>query len=275
MMLSLTTLEYDLFLGLTFALVAVKGALIAFLSKKAHDKIKETGKFTFGFVFGVLFLVICLVISRVIYMYFDFVLTNFDPSTYYLFPNVFYWKLATLVATIGYAVFIYVTDLRVFKFKFKGIFAYLIGVLAVILFVYPVNQKSDFDFISTFALVADIIAVIIPIFFIYMGRKRSPYQVPSMLIAIGVIIYAIGANITTESLIVALVSIFGDTARITVYLISLILKMAGLIMFAYGVSNFAVKFSGGAPITSIPSNRESSQLKLPRSSTQPAINASS
>lgn len=243
MMLELSASELDLLIVLSVILVAVKIALLAILSRKEINHVKETGKFIFGFVFSVIVLMICLVISRIIYMQFDFVLTRLDPTTFYEVPNVWYWKTATLIDSAGFSIFIFVTDYRIFKFKFKGLFAYIMMTFAATLFFYPVNTKVDFDFVSTFLLSANCVAIIIPIFFLYLGRTRSPYQIPSLSIAFGTIFYAIGASITTESLISILISIFGEVARLIVYFISLICKIAGLVMFSYGVVKFATKFS--------------------------------
>jgi hypothetical protein len=243
MMLDISAPELGMLLMLSIMLVAVKIVLLAILSKKEIDHVRETRKFIFGFVFSVILLMICLVISRLIYIYFDFILTRLEAATFYEMPNVWYWKTATLIDSAGFSIFIFVTDYRIFKFKFKGLFAYIMMAFTAILFFYPVNAKADFDFLSTFLLSANCVAIIIPIFFLYLGRIRSPYQFPSLGIAIGIIFYAIGASITTESLITAMISIFGEMARLMLYFFSLIFKIAGLVMFSYGVVKFATKFS--------------------------------
>ncbi|MEX2757396.1 MAG: hypothetical protein Q6365_018605 [Candidatus Sigynarchaeota archaeon] len=228
--------ELNIFLILSVFLVTAKAGLLAFLSKEEYDHTKAVGKFSFGFAFSVIILVVCLIVSRLIYMQFDFVWTRFDPGVYHLSPAIWYWKTATLIASMGYAVFMFVTDYRIFKFKFKGIFAYMIAAFATCLYFFPVNSKAEFDFVSMFLLSANCVTIILPFFFIYMGRQRSPYQIPSLLIAFGIIAYAIGATITTEAILASL-------PRIVVYFSSLILKIAGLVMFAYGVSAFATRFS--------------------------------
>jgi hypothetical protein len=243
MILDISSLELNIFFVLSVILITVKVALLAYLSKKERDHVRESGKFSFGFAFGVIIVMVCLIASRLIYMQFDFALTHFDSSTYYEFPNVWYWKTATMIASVGYVIFIFVTDYRIFKFKFKGIFAYMIMAFALTLFFYPVHTKADFDFQSLFLLSANCVAIVLPVFFFYIGRTRSPYQIPSLLIAFGVIIYAIGASITTESLIVMFVSTFGEGARLMIYFTSLLSKITGLVMFSYGVSVFARKFS--------------------------------
>jgi hypothetical protein len=244
-MILATISESDLnfLLMLSVVLVAVKIALLAFLSIKEISHVKEAGKFSFGFVFGVIILMVCLILSRLIYMYFDFALTFFESSTYYTFPAVWYWKVATAIASTGYAIFIFVTDYRVFKFKFKGVISYILLVFTVLVILYPVNSKADFDILSTFLLSANLLAITIPVFFFYIGRQKSPYQVPSLLIAFGVIIYAIGDNIQTESILAAFEGLFGGSTRLAVAFITLLCKIAGLSMFALGVSSFATKFS--------------------------------
>ncbi len=243
MIMDISSLDLNIFLVLSVVLVAVKVALLAFLSKKEREHVKESGKLKFGFAFGVIIMMICLIISRLIYMQFDFVFTRLESSTFYEFPNVWYWKTATAIASVGYAIFIFVTDYRIFKFKFKGIFSYVMMAFTLTLFFYPVLTKADFDFLSLFLLSANCVAIVLPVFFFYLGRTRSPYQIPSLLIAFGVIIYAIGASITTESIIVMFESIFSEAARLVVSFTSLVSKIAGLVMFSYGVSIFATKFS--------------------------------
>ncbi|MBN2151189.1 MAG: hypothetical protein JW839_07090 [Candidatus Lokiarchaeota archaeon] len=259
MILDISTLELNVFYALSVILVSVKLCLLAFLCKKEIDHVKSAGKSSFGFASSVIFLLACLVVARLVYMQFDFVLTKFDPSTYYLDPAVWYWKAATLVASIGFAVFMFVTDYRIFRFKFKGIFAYMIAAFAACLFFLPVHSKPDFEFVSLFLLSANCVTIVLPVFFLYMGRQRSPYQVPSLLIAFGIITYAVGATITTETILAVL-------PRMFIYLSSLVLKIAGLVMFAYGVSRFATKFSRSRGLVSsghISRKTDSGRLSTP------------
>ncbi len=241
--MAITDSDLSILFILSIILVAVKIALLTFLSKREIIHFREVRKFTFGFVVGVMILLISLIVSRLIYIYFDFALTRLDQSTYFMFPNVLYWKIAAVFASGGYAVFIFVIDYRVFKFKFKGVLSYIIVIFTILIALYPVYNKFDFDVLSTFLLSANLVAITIPVFFFYIGRTKSPYQKPSLLIAFGVIIYAIGENIMTESILSAFEFLLGGSTRIAIAFISLICKITGLTMFALGVSNFATKFS--------------------------------
>ncbi len=239
MLLKLSSVDFNTFFILTIVLIVAKIALSLYLGKKIYDKTKETGKFSFGFVPAVLILMICLLVSRLFYMQFDFVYTKFDPNTYYLVPGVYYWKLGSFTSLLGYAIFIFVVDKKLLNFKLKGTVTYLILILAVIQLAYPVNNAQDFQFVSVLTMVGNIVGVLIPIIFIYIGVKSpSDYSKAAYTIAIGVILYAIGANIVVE----AIVALFGDL-RIVLYFLSLLFKISGLVIFSYGMLDFVVKFS--------------------------------
>lgn len=243
MIFQLTELEYNVFLILTLVLVAFKLGLIIFLGKKIYEHKRETGEFSFGFVFGVFVLIICLFFSRIIYIYFDFVLTKFNSEVYHLMPNILMWKLGTMFSTMGYAIFIFITDRKILGFKLKGLIAYLLIGIVIIQLVYPVSTPEDFQTIAMLDLFSNAIAIIIPILFIYLAREKSPYRLASLAIAIGVILYAIGSNMIVEPILVALIDVLGSNIRLVFYFFSLILKVSGLVLFTYGVTQFAIKFS--------------------------------
>lgn len=243
MALELTAFEYNFFFALTIVVLVVKLALMVFLGKKMYDRKKKTGEFTFGFIFSVFVVITCLFISRLLYMQFDFFLTRFDPEKYYLMPNVLFWKIASFITSIGYAVFIFVTDKKVLDFKLKGIVAYLILTFALIELFYPVSTSQDFEFISTLAMVANLVAIVIPVLFFYMGWKSPEFRNWCFMIAISVILYAIGANIIVESILAPLADAFGLGIRVVMFLLSLIFKVTGLILFSYGITKFVIVFS--------------------------------
>ena len=238
MFLQISDLEFNIFFILTIILICVKLILGLFLGIKIYYQKKEAGNFNFGFIFGVFIFVICMFLSRIIFFYFDFFLTKFDSQTYYQMPSLLCWKIAMFINSIGATVFIFITDLKVFDFKLKGLLAYVIMILSIIQFIYPVNSSQDFEILSYFDLRFLVVGIIIPIYFFYLAWKPSPYRIPSITLASGIILYTLGALITAELILNALAQI-----RILIYFISLILKVLGLFLFVYGVSVFTVKFS--------------------------------
>ncbi len=235
--------DRNFFFILTIIFVVGLVILDVFICMKVIEHKRQSGSAKFGFIHGVVVLITCLIVSRLIYMQFDFKLTLFDPDTYFLFPNIWFWKTAGLISTMGYASFIFVTDYRVLKFRLKGIFAYVLCSFSIFQFFYPVDSKPAFDLVSTIDLISNVVAIVIPAFFFYVGSKPSPVQTAARSIAWGVIVYAIGANIQVEAIIVALTSAFGVPIRMMIYLISLFCMLGGLGLFSYGVSQFTSKFA--------------------------------
>ncbi|MBN2150154.1 MAG: hypothetical protein JW839_01785 [Candidatus Lokiarchaeota archaeon] len=235
--------DINTFLVLTVIFVVGLAVFDVFICMKVVEHKRRTGTMRFGFIHGVVVLITCLLVARLLYMYFDFGLTRFDPDKYYLFPNVWFWKLASVVSSAGYWVFILVTDIRVLKFRFKGVFAYIMAGFSAFQFAYPVSSKPAFDLVSTIDLISNVVAIVIPAFFFYVGSKPSPVRAAARSIGWGVIVYAVAANIQVEAIIVALTGVFGAQARVTIYLVSLVCMLSGLALFSYGVSQFTVKFA--------------------------------
>jgi len=243
MALELTPLEYNTFFILTIIVMAIKFFLMLFLGKKMYDRKKEKGEFSFGFIFGVFILFACLLISRIFYFQFDFILTGFDLEKYYTMPNILVWKIASFIASLGFATFIFIVDKRILNFKLKGLISYLIMIFATIQLLYPVNSVEDFQLVSMLVLFTNVIAIIIPALFFYMGWKAADYRKPCFTIAIGAIFYAIGENINIEAFMSYMVSIFGFEIRIVIFFLALLFKAMGLILFSYGVTKFVIVFS--------------------------------
>jgi len=234
------TIEYNLFFTLTVILLLFKLALSIYLGKKIINRKKQAEKFSIDFIFSIFFLATCLFISRLLYAYWDFFLTQFDPTKFHLMPSIIYWKIAAFVSTVGYFVVLYVIDKKALNFKLKGIIAYIILIAGLIQLIYPVNTPGDFEFISAVGLLGNLAAIVIPIIFLNIGIKTPGLRKTSFMIAFGVIIYAIGATIVVEAIMAPLRIIFGNEIQIVLFLLFFIFKITGLTMFAYGFMNFTI-----------------------------------
>ena len=243
MMFQISVADLNTLWLLTVILLIGKAVLITFLGYKIVERKKKTGEFTMGFVFGVFIMILCLFISRIFYSVFDFYYTTFDSSKFHEIPAIYFWKAGAFISILGYAIFLFITDKRVLDLKLKGIPAIILLVIITIIAIYPVNTPEDFQFVSIFTIFANLVAFIIPIVFFNLARKKSPFRLPALAVAFGVIIYAIGANITVEPLLKALEGAIGSSARISLFTLSLIFKLAGMGLFAYGITQFAIKFS--------------------------------
>jgi hypothetical protein len=232
-------IEFSLRLTFTIILLLAQLLIALYLLIKINIKKKERGRINFDFLFSFFILMICLSISLIIYAYFNFNLTHFDPSNYHLYPYVFVWKLGSLISFIGYTVVLYIIDKDMLEFRMKGILAYIVLLVAIIQFLWPVSQPEDFEFIATLGIVGNIVAIVIPINFFYIGKKTLGLRLAGYMIALGVLVYAIGSTLLVETIVMRLEVIFGTEIRVFLYILSLSLNIIGLILAAYGVVKFS------------------------------------
>lgn len=232
--------EFNLFLTLIIILLIFKLALALYLCREVNRLKKETGEIAFDFLFSILILMLCLFISRILFSIFDFALTQFDTSRAHLEPAITVWKFAALTANIGYVIVLFTIDKKVLDFKLKGILAYILTIAAIIQFFYPVSSPEDFEVVSTIGAIGNILAVTIPIIFFYTGIKTPGLRKTSFMIAFGVIIFAIGSNLTIEPILAPVREMYGLTGQITMYFLLFTFKIIGSAMFTYGVVKFKI-----------------------------------
>ncbi|MBD3195860.1 MAG: hypothetical protein GF317_12435 [Candidatus Lokiarchaeota archaeon] len=223
-------------------MIVAKILTSCYLGYKIWERNEKTGKISFGFVFSLYIMMICLFVSRIFYFTFDFYFTNLNPSLYQIFPNVWFWKIAVVISAFGYSFVLFIIDRSILDFKFKGVLSYMMFTVALIIFFYPVNTSSDFELVSTLLFLINIIAIAIPVLFFYIGYHEADFRNPSVLIAIGVIIYAVGANVLIESVVSLLDSLLPGI-RIPLYTLSLFMKLIGIVIYSYGVIKFVEIFS--------------------------------
>ncbi len=177
--------ELNLFLGLTLILLAVKGILCIYLGKKLLDNKWETGKWTFNFITAIFVLLLSFLISRVVYLYFDFFMTKLDADTYYLMPNILIWKWGVALSTIGFVVLLFFLDKKVLNLKLKGIPAYFVLGIIVLMLILPVNTLEDFVFVSSLGIVGGTSGIMVLVIFLYIGITIPGLRRPAFWILAG------------------------------------------------------------------------------------------
>ncbi|MBD3338696.1 MAG: hypothetical protein GF353_06295 [Candidatus Lokiarchaeota archaeon] len=227
--------EYNLLLWLVIVLIGVKILLTLYFGITLIKKRKQTGRISFDFTFGMFILMLCLAISRILFLYYDFFLTEFDPETFADPINVLVWRIAMIFYAIGYASVLFAIDKSILDFKFKGIFAYITIAILIIQLVYPIRTLQDFVFVNTLGSVGLLVAIVIPIIFIYLGIKTPTLRKSAFMIAIGSILFAIGAMLVVQSILEPLREAFGTDIQILMFLLFFIFKITGLSLFSYGV----------------------------------------
>lgn len=238
------SLEYQIFFILVILLLAAKFSFSVYLGIKIYKKTKNQGKFSFDFIFGVFTLMVCLFISRLLYFFYDFYLTQFDPDNFLYHDALTIWAFASLISTIGYSMAMFTVDYRVLHFRLKGIFAYIIIGVGIFDFIYVmggfVDSLAAFSFVNGILIISNVLAIIIPIIFFYIGIKTIGLRKTAFIIAFGVIIFSIGSSLVLQPILSPLRDAFGDTVQVTVFFLFFIFKLIGLGMFSYGVTQFSL-----------------------------------
>lgn len=232
------TFEYNLLFTLVVIILSITLLICIYLGKKVLDKRREQGFVSYDFLFGMFSTITCLFISRLIYMYFDFYLTEFDSDKYYLSPNIWYYKIAGLIYLSGFAVLLFIIDKELLNFKIKGILAYIIIIVVIIELIYPVNSSEDFEFISALEMIAFIVGLILPLLLIYIGVRSAGIRTISFIFASGIILFFVGVAIVAEFILAPLKETFGTNIQITVWIVSLIVQIIGLLMMTYATIRF-------------------------------------
>lgn len=238
--IQLFSLEYNILFTLTIILILSKLFLTSFLLKRILDKTKERGEFKVDFIFSMFLILLGLLISRIIYFYYDFFLTLFNPELLYIYPNVMYWKVAGLIAGSTQAVAVFFIDRILLKFKLKGIPAYILLIGRIVQFFYPINNAPDFQIASSIGSILMFILIILPVIFIYIGVKTPELRYHSFLFVLGIILYFISSIIVSEFILAPIEAFFGAGVRIIIPLISNLLKIVGLATMTYSSNKFYI-----------------------------------
>ncbi|MHA1793670.1 MAG: hypothetical protein ACTSVI_13575 [Promethearchaeota archaeon] len=190
------------------------------------------------FLSSILILMICWFISRISYAIFDFVLTKFDMNLYPISPNIWYWKVGSLLGAFGIGIVLLVIDFKILGGKFKGILGIVVLGASVVQFFFPVNTLNDFYLVLAIGGIAGFATILIPILFFWIGLKTPGLRKISWSIAFGAIIYMVGSLLPNANVVIFLNSIGFNTGLL--YVLSTVAKAIGLIMMTYGATLFNV-----------------------------------
>ena len=208
-------------------LIIIKATLATSLGSKVVQRTRKSGQFSADLVFAMFLFMVLVAVARVIFSIFDFYLTDFNTD--YYVANVWVWKIGMILSQAGIVVLLFVPDKTVFKFKLKGILAYIVAAEIVVQVIYPVNTLAEFNNDSLFTLVEVAGSIILPIMFFMSGSRQKVLRKSSWQIAWGVIFYIIGG-------VISLTPPFFSSGDIRVYLyvFSTISKCVGLIAIYFG-----------------------------------------
>ncbi len=227
-------------LFLTIFLIFLKATISVYLAKKIQMKKKRGVVAGVKFLTGTMIMLLGLLISRIIFVYFDFVLTDFNDNNFPIYPNYVYWKVAMSFAAITLIYLLWVLDKVVMQNKFKGIPSIVTLLIIILVILLPVNSLDDFKLISMISTVVNIAALFIPGIFFYVAKKSSgTIRRNAFNIAIGILIYAISAVIVNESIVGLFDTLLGFQTRALLWWVSIIGKSIGLSLFSISSVKFA------------------------------------
>ncbi len=229
--------KYVIIFYLTLVVILVKIIMAIYLAVRLRRSKKEENPVAPIFMSSIMWVMVLWTISRIFFMIFDFILTQFNTAYYGIFPNPWFWKFGAMFASIGVIVVLWIIDRKILGNKFKGIFAIIMLASLVLMMLYPVNNFTpDFQTASLIGLVGSLMAFLIPILFLYIGIKTPGLRKTAFLLAFGIIIYVLGGGLVSA----AIIEIFtnaGMTQEL-VYLISTSMKIVGLLMITVGATRF-------------------------------------
>lgn len=214
--------QFWFLLSISIAILIVK-LTISFRSYVSYKRKSINIRIGFSLMCFLLF------IARLFWTYLDFYLTQFDTHNIYEnYLNVGVYKIATVFIGLALFSFIYSIEKSELNWKLKGIPSFtLIGLLLIIV-LYPLNNLNDFNNIAKLQLFMNLFGLLIPILFIAKAIGNRAYRKQYVYAALGIIIYALGANLLNEVIMMAMRNSFGNIALYINYSLLLLFKSIGL-----------------------------------------------
>jgi len=226
MVVAIEQIFRDLSIGMTFALITIK-FILAYLFLKKYQNNKEN-KMVFGF--AMLFLL--LAIGRIFFINFDYILTNFDNTTYQAYSG--FWKIASAIQSSGFVFLIFLAEKEILKTKTKYCFSIGFLVFVVISMVLP-----DFNWAQLMGGIPTAVAFLfIPFSYLYLSMiSEGQIRNKSLSIFLGFIVFAIGFLMLSDAIINVFVGIIAAPdliIRYVFHIISVGFKFGGIFLIING-----------------------------------------
>src|SRR5271157_543355 len=238
MLNQLDPLIFNISMYSTLVVIACKFTIAAFIGRRDYLKPKAEKRHRFTFMSAACLLLLCLGISRIIYFYFDFFLTKFDPNLLWIKPNVYYWQTATFIAGLAAAFLLFVLERDIYRFKTRLIPTGAVIVVAIVQLFYPINTQADFNFVSSIGIVGSL-AMLLAIFtFIYLALKSTGHlRRVCIALMIGVFLYAFAGLSISENILGPLNAMIPG-ARSFIIVANPFIKIIAFIIIGWGAVNF-------------------------------------
>ncbi|MEX2683059.1 MAG: hypothetical protein Q6373_015830 [Candidatus Sigynarchaeota archaeon] len=238
MLIQLDPLIWSISFYATIAVIVAKFSIAAFIGRRVALQSKNQAKRRLTFLGAAFLLILCLGISRLIYFYYDFFLTNFNPDLLWRTPQVYYWQAATCIGGYSGAFLLFVLERDIYRFKTCLIPTGLIVAVATFQLLYPIDSVDAFKLVSTVGLLGTFASVIAVITFIYIAIK-SPGLMRRVCIALvfGLVLFALAGMVMSENLLATLDAAFPGMRTIIIVAVPIV-KIVSLVIIAWGAVHF-------------------------------------
>ena len=170
---------------------------------------------------------ICLFLGRIIFIIFDFFLTNFNVDEHNTYLSTY--KIGLFFVLLGFSALLYIIDGLLFKGKDKYLFTIAYFIPVIFIFLSP-----TIDAVQNWVTISFISWAIIPIGYIYIGIKATgEVRRKAIYIILGVIIYLVSYLFLAEGVIVPILTQF-PIYIYDIHSIVVVGKIIGVILIAKG-----------------------------------------
>ncbi|HMF31687.1 MAG TPA: hypothetical protein VKK79_09745 [Candidatus Lokiarchaeia archaeon] len=225
MVLQISQAYFPYLLGLYICLIGIQ-FMFGFWMLSLYLQGKRENKTPAPYIIAITFFFLCLAVGRVIFAWFDFVLTSFNDATYPTYAWV--WKIATGISMFGLAFFAYQLETKPLQNKTHGVLTLIVIVFIVIMVIYPVVDLPSYNIDQFFEVGAIIPIAVTPFIYFYLAAQVPGYKVSGVIIGVGLIVYALG-EVAIAEFVVVIIQNLGYT-REFVYTAAQVFKIVGMIL---------------------------------------------
>ncbi|MBD3227057.1 MAG: hypothetical protein GF329_02630 [Candidatus Lokiarchaeota archaeon] len=229
MVVNIEKLFHDIAIGLIFTLISSKFIIsFKFYNDYKNQELEYKNEMLLGTSLGFIF----LAFGRIVYVIFDFFLTEFDSFLYQQFSTV--WKIASIIQYIGIVILVFYSEKVIFSGKTK----YLITIISIISIMISMFQLN-FLMVQLWSGISTLFATLfIPLSYLYLVLKSSgKIRKKAFAIFLGFILYLIGFLLLGEVFVTIIANFILENEIIVRYLmhiISVIIRYFGIWLFIYG-----------------------------------------
>lgn len=193
----------ELAIGFTYGLIAFNFILAGLFYRLYLQKEKEN-----RLLLGLTCFFVFVAISRIFYVIFDFILTDF-----------LYWRIASAFILIGFGFFLLVAEYNLFQGRDKYLFSISYAVLAVVIVAIPDFALAEQ--VATYGILFPLL--FIPVSYIYITvTSTGQIRRKSLEILLGILCYVVGLLLLVQFIISGLASAFAADPTEFLYIMHII-----------------------------------------------------